>query len=404
MSRLRQSLFVVLAIGLLMATMPRADATEPESDPFADGNGAQATIDGEATQNYLADACPARSSVPPPDAVAEYREYREHDQSIGHLLADIYVPDAFNPPPGGYPAMVIVHGGNFVGGCRTAMGGIAHDISNRTDYPFIVVSIDYRLACAPGEFEAEEIDVLCGWKFNDQQEPRAATHDVQHAISWTRDEAGRFGRPFSGEVVAVGSSAGGNLVFEAAGWGPDPGYLPPGGYRTPVGVAGWSGSTQMLNYQDGQYAGVNVCKARLITQQNEDAYMQCIHSHTKYLGCPYNPDTPATLCMLAQPGGTAYNASPYWQYFHRDTALLPPAFIANATLEVQFLPQAEEFDTLLTNREIVHELCKVGGDYRRAHAAEYIRPDDDVENPPECQTGGHPLTRTLAFLYARLSA
>jgi acetyl esterase/lipase len=274
---------------------------------------------------------------------------------------------------------------------------VAAMIANHATHPFIVASIDYRLACERGDYPGSIVDDFCGWNFNDPVEPRAAMHDVQWAISYTRDEAGKFGVPFSGEVVAVGGSAGGNLVYEAAGWGPDPGWEPPGGYRTPLAIAGWSGTTQQLKYQYPDYQGVYVCNVR------EDPYRtDCINGRKKYLGCPYMnfepPLTPAQIiCNIEQPGGTAYDASPYWQYRNRpNTADLPPVFIANAPHEVQFLQQAQEFAQILTDRLIVHELCIVE-DRPLQHSAQYIRTEG------HCGDGtaeaDKVLNRTLAFLY-----
>jgi acetyl esterase/lipase len=370
-------------------------ADDETVDPFTGPDSMPETYEESALEAPL-DGCPDVATLGvEPFATVTYKTFDDPDTPVVveeiPLKADIFIPQPFSPPAGGYPAMVLVHGGSWVGGCRTALDDVAADIANHATYPFIVASIDYRLACQKGDYPGSQVDELCGWNFSDADEPRAAMHDVQWAISYTRDEAGKFGVPFSGKVVSVGGSAGGNLVYEAAGWGPDPGWEPPGGYRTPLAVAGWSGTTQQLKYKYSPHQNVYVCNVH-----GEPYRTDCINGRKKYLGCPYmNPN--AIICNIEQPGGTAYDASPYWKYNNRlNPEDLPPVFIANAPNEVQYFQQAFEFDQLLQLRQIDHELCVVN-DRPLQHSAQYVRTEG------HCGIGtseaDEVLNRTLSFLY-----
>src|SRR6202012_5846247 len=56
-----------------------------------------------------------------------------------NLLLDLYVPPATTAP---HPAVVIIHGGAFVGGSRSDYAGIAEKWMERG---YAAIAIDYRL-------------------------------------------------------------------------------------------------------------------------------------------------------------------------------------------------------------------------------------------------------------------
>jgi acetyl esterase/lipase len=116
-------------------------------------------------------AAPARADDTAGVAVSHGLVYRS-----GQRL-DLYRPAA--PGPGRTPAMVWIHGGGFVAGGRSDMGGYATALAQRG---WTAVSIDYRLA-TPRELRTRGYGA----------EIAAARQDAQAAIRWVRAHAGPLG-------------------------------------------------------------------------------------------------------------------------------------------------------------------------------------------------------------------
>jgi len=114
------------------------------------------------------------------------------------LLLDLYQPRG--DTDGSRPAIVVVHGGGFVGGSRGAsqMVQLGADLARRG---YVAVSIDYRLAPSGNPITAQVIE--------------DAGHDCKAAVRWLRANAASL-RLDQGRIAAIGSSAGGYTILEAA--------------------------------------------------------------------------------------------------------------------------------------------------------------------------------------------
>jgi acetyl esterase/lipase len=123
-------------------------------------------------------------------------------------LMDIYRPGA--PKPGGYPAILVIHGGGWVGGKRDAareqqMGDVFAKAG------FVAASIDYQLT----------EDDKPSWPQN--------LYDCKTAVRYLRKNATKYG--INPERMGViGGSAGGHLSMMVAFTGDNPDLDPSGPY------------------------------------------------------------------------------------------------------------------------------------------------------------------------------
>ena len=101
------------------------------------------------------------------------------------LYADVYIPDDNRAA---WPAVLVVHGGGWERRSREDMTRIARRLADRG---FVAVNIDYRFAPE--------------YRFP------AQLHDVQVALGWMRDEAGRL-RIDPDRIAGLGFSSGAHLV------------------------------------------------------------------------------------------------------------------------------------------------------------------------------------------------
>ena len=101
------------------------------------------------------------------------------------LYADVYIPDGGRAA---WPAVLVVHGGGWERRSREDMTRIARRLADRG---FVAVNIDYRFAPE--------------YRFP------AQLHDVQVALGWMRDEAGRL-RIDPDRIAGLGFSSGAHLV------------------------------------------------------------------------------------------------------------------------------------------------------------------------------------------------
>ncbi len=112
------------------------------------------------------------------------------------LLLDLYLPPAGAPTPA--PAIVVIHGGAFVGGSRSDYAGIAEQWQARG---YAVIAIDYRLD-----------PKLVGPHSATEQLTAAAdaTADAQESVRWLRAHAAADGIDPT-RIAAFGDSAGGGI-------------------------------------------------------------------------------------------------------------------------------------------------------------------------------------------------
>lgn len=112
------------------------------------------------------------------------------------LLLDRYAPQ--NDTASARAAVVIVHGGGFVGGSRSTaqMVQLGNDFARRG---YVAVSIDYRLKPTGTPITAQVIE--------------DAGHDFKAAVRWLRANAATL--RLDGRIAAIGSSAGSITILDA---------------------------------------------------------------------------------------------------------------------------------------------------------------------------------------------
>lgn len=117
-----------------------------------------------------------------------------------NLQLDLYVPPATTAP---HPAVVIIHGGAFVGGSRSDYAGIAEKWMERG---YAAIAIDYRL------------DANLNGPHTAQDQLNAATEaiqDAQEAVRWLRANAATYDIDTT-RIAAAGDSAGGAIALGLA--------------------------------------------------------------------------------------------------------------------------------------------------------------------------------------------
>lgn len=119
------------------------------------------------------------------------------------LLADLYTP-AGDAPPGGWPAVVMIHGGGWSSGDREQVEGIARRVARRG---YVTLNITYRLA-PESIFPAQVVD-------------------VQQAVRWLRGHAADY-RVDPARIGAWGYSAGAHLAAMLGGLSPGDRLYQPG--------------------------------------------------------------------------------------------------------------------------------------------------------------------------------
>ncbi len=131
------------------------------------------------------------------------------------IYLDEYDP---TPLPAGTsaPAVVLIHGGGWFGGCRENLDSEATTLAGAG---FIAFTVDWRLACAEDvQGYSQEVSSLCGWPWQKEAwetgQPHAAVQDVQDAIAWIKANASSYW-PWNGKLAALGSSAGAAVLLEA---------------------------------------------------------------------------------------------------------------------------------------------------------------------------------------------
>lgn len=136
--------------------------------------------------------------------------------------------DVHSNGPG--PAVILVHGGAWRDGDKSAVSDTAEDFAAEG---FVVFNVNHRLSCKSPE-------PICGFVHP------AASRDVKAAVEWVRRHGIEYG--VIGGIGIVGTSSGGNLAGMVAGLRGD----------RPDAVVAWSGTmTMQANPADAteQYIG-----------------------------------------------------------------------------------------------------------------------------------------------------
>jgi acetyl esterase/lipase len=253
--------------------------------------------------------------------------------------------------PTPHDAAVLVHGGGWSGGCRSWLDPLAVEMEQAG---YLVFNVNYRLACTDPQVD------LCGFSFPTQP------NDVEAAITWVRANASTYGS-FSGRVVAVGTSAGGNLVLMAstssatpqgrpevaAAFSPDPvlGYLSDGRFACDESAdpAGCADAARA-------YVSMPLDNVRAICQDN------------------WSPASP-TCNVTADPAPS-------------------PAFVGNSTRELSPLLGARDYVDALTHLRpaVPTQLCTVSAHGGRLHGT------DLLGRGVRCDGGTTVLDEMLSFL------
>ena len=199
-----------------------SDAGDGDStgDPDTTGDGdATGSGDGDTTGDGDADAAPeVREDTTYSVTVTElsYGQGPTHSDWGGpvtgtvDLMLDVYEP--VDAPPG-RPAMVVIHGGGFTGGSKTAMAYVALS-EYFAERGWVVISIDYRITDDRGTVPDTWIDFVTNndnipANFQDQiyaQYP--AARDAKAAIRWLHASADTYKLDLDYITVAGGSAGG----------------------------------------------------------------------------------------------------------------------------------------------------------------------------------------------------
>jgi acetyl esterase/lipase len=254
-----------------------------------------------ATFAPAAGAADAGPGAPPvPDDAVRFTTETVEFAEVGSvpLLADAYLPDTAARRR---PAIVLVHGGSWLGGDRRSMGAEASWLAQRG---YVAFTIDYRLA-PTHRFPA-------------------AVDDVRRFVRWLRKPAQMRGyRVDPARVGALGSSAGGHLTAMLGTLG--------SGARTKgarvAAVVSWSGPMDLTDV-NAVIGGEAV---------------------TTFLGCA----PPDATCMP-----TAREASATTHVDPTDA----PTLLFTSDAEIVPLSQAEAMDAALSTAGVEHDLVVYAGD------------------------------------------
>ncbi|WP_395244584.1 alpha/beta hydrolase [Agromyces sp. MMS24-K17] len=269
---------------------------------------------------------PEASAAPSPSAASTETRVRDvayWEGDGGPLAIDACLPDADQRAAAGtaddeaLPAVLLLHGGGFVSGDRTALAGLCDQLAAAG---YAAFSADYRFAPA-SVFPAQ-------------------VEDVEAAVAWLRDDAQveRFGID-PARIGVVGSSAGAILAQSIGTFGEGDTTT---GTRV-AAVVSLSGASLFTE-----------AALTLGTPTREVAAMML-----NYLGCE---ETTAAACPQAA------EASPLEHVDPTD----PPFLLVNSTDEIVPVEQAEAMRDALAAAGVRAELLEVPGEL---HGVDVLRED-----------------------------
>jgi acetyl esterase/lipase/lysophospholipase L1-like esterase len=115
------------------------------------------------------------------------------------LGIDVYLPPA-NSDKSKRPAVLLIHGGGWVGGTRK---DVANEARALAKHGYVAFSVTYRLGNAPARLDDSALPVRNRYP--------APLDDCQRAVRWIRSKAAEF-QIDPDRVTAIGWSAGGHLA------------------------------------------------------------------------------------------------------------------------------------------------------------------------------------------------
>jgi acetyl esterase/lipase len=257
-------------------------------------------------------------SVPTPSGVVTVDRNLPYagDGADGRTL-DVYRLE--QPTDAPRPAIVMVHGGGWLGGGADDM---ARQATLAARQGWVVFNINYRGTSTLGK---------------EGQAWPTELRDVQDAMTWAHGNAGDHGAD-PDRMAMLGASAGGNLTALATAEGPE----------WVKAVALWSAPTELVPLVAGPDGTVPACDGN-----DECQEFWSYPWVTEFLGC-----APADCAQ------TYTEASPIDQV----GGPTPPTFIVNSTDELVPLEQAQKLASRLAGAGVRHELHVVDGD---GHAYAY---------------------------------
>ena len=309
------------------------------------------------SQVLYKDTCPDLPFGVVPPATHQYKTFINDLGQPVSLYLDEYRP----PGTGVHPALFMVHGAGWTGGCRRTPWQLAETYSH-DPYDFDVLSVDYRLACLGNEHGYHQgVLVLCKWPYQMVENGRkgVAAQDVEDAIGYLK--GGTFSAWDGTHIAAWGGSAGGTVLLEADA----DAHRPGGSGNAPQVTATWSAMMEFGNMQsvptgDGLMSADSCDHAKGYFSDpydggrmddcwtGENHYMDFLHTqvlpycgfdhlsggqldgevdpqHTDISGNPSPPDTCTT------DDADWANASPYTEWLNQNAteAVYGPVFMAN---------------------------------------------------------------------------
>lgn len=181
-------LLALIAASWCIAGCDEENATDRDAGFFSD----------VAPDVVLDDRYPDRSTLFPAGVTALADVVYSVVPGFRPLVLDLYLPGRAAKPASGYPVIIYIHGGGWIGGHTRHAGAFANwpkTLASIAANGYVVASIEYRLS---GEAPFP-----------------AAFEDVQSAIRWLRKNAGRFAID-KNRFLTWGGSAGGQLAALAA--------------------------------------------------------------------------------------------------------------------------------------------------------------------------------------------
>ena len=222
----------LVSVGDLLMLLGEFGCTVDCGPPDINGDGLVGVSDVLAMLNVFGTPCLAVPEVPEVMEAATYAVDVEsgivYAEGLSHdtlnsatatampLLLDAYVPENAGP---NRPAMVLIHGGGFFGGSRTALSmvNLAQYFASRG---WVVFSIDYRLASDMGTVPQAWVDSLSGLSvelgsLNQSLAIYPAHRDAKAALRWVVSHAEDY--EINTDYLTVGGGSAGAITSIGVG-------------------------------------------------------------------------------------------------------------------------------------------------------------------------------------------
>ncbi len=246
------------------------------------------------------------------------------------------VLDTFVPTDGrtNRPAVVLVHGGGWVGGDKSAL---APDALALAQQGFVTFSINYGL---DDPRWPDELD------------------DVQTAVRWVQDHSSTYALD-PGRVGLLGSSAGGNLVMLVATLGVGDGHPPV------KAVASWSGPADLTTLAITNVPGDDLLAPVTVPIPGADVPAACVDQVGTCIGTMAPAFVQAFMgCTLPECPEQYRDASPVYGV----SGATPPMLLAGAETDLVPMSQNYAMANALRAARVASSLLLVPG---TGHAESY---------------------------------